>query len=73
MCFAVDRETLENVGEVDSGHLCALTEKCGMLVFPLMSANDGSMQTINVCICVYSIVCFSERALCLDLLSMPVS
>lgn len=53
--LAVDRE---NVGEVDSGHLCAMTEKCGMLVFPLMSVNDGSMQTLNVCIYVYSIIRF---------------
>lgn len=60
MCSAVDRETLENVGEADSGHLCAMTEKCGTLVFPLMSANDGSMQTLNVCIA----LCVSLRRLC---------
>lgn len=57
MCSAVDRETLENVGEVDSGHLCAMTEKCGTLVFPLMSANDGSMQTLSVYLCVQYCVC----------------
>lgn len=37
-----------------------MTEKCGMLVFPLMSVNDGSMQTLNVCIYVYSIIRFWE-------------
>jgi len=58
MCSAVDRETSEIVGEVDSGHLCAMTEKCGTLVFPLMSVNDGSMPSLNVYFCVYSILRF---------------
>ncbi len=71
MCTAMDRETSENV-EVDSGHLCVMTEKCVTLLFPFISANVGYMQALTLTVCI-TVFCFSERSLCSYLLSMPVS
>lgn len=48
MCTAMDRETSENVGEVDSGRLCVMTEKCVTLLFPFMSVNVGYMQALTL-------------------------
>lgn len=70
MCTAMDRETSENVGEVDSGHLCVMTEKCVMLLFPFISVNVGNICKLSLSLCALQ---YSERSLCSYLLSMPVS